>query len=61
MTTEAEAWLSLATIHHPQLEGMIKTLFLEYECEFLGMSTVADWPPNKELKIFEEEKYPWSK
>lgn len=35
--------------------------FLEYQCEILGMSTVADWPPDKELKIFEEEKYPWSK
>jgi len=39
----------------------IVTGFLEYECEILGMSTVADWPPDKELKIFEEEKYPWSK
>jgi len=35
--------------------------FLEYDCELLGMSTVADWPPNKELKVFENEKYPWSK
>ena len=36
-------------------------LFVEYDCEILGMSTVADWPRNKELKLFEEEKYPWSK
>lgn len=35
--------------------------FREYDCDLLGMSTVADWPPNKQLKIFEEEKYPWSK
>eukprot|EP00092_Neocalanus_flemingeri_P002618 GFUD01002805.1.p1 GENE.GFUD01002805.1~~GFUD01002805.1.p1 ORF type:complete len:310 (+),score=76.06 GFUD01002805.1:38-967(+) len=35
--------------------------FLDYDCEMLGMSTVADWPPNKEFKLFESEKYPWSK
>ena len=33
----------------------------EYDCELLGISTVSDWPPNKQLKLFEEEKYPWSK
>jgi len=35
--------------------------FLSYNCDLLGMSTVADWPPNPELKEFEEQKYPWSK
>jgi len=35
--------------------------FLEYDCEILGMSTVADWPPSKEFRIFEHEKYPWSR
>jgi hypothetical protein len=25
------------------------------------MSTGADWPPSKEFRLFEKEKYPWSK
>ena len=33
----------------------------EYDCELLGMSTGADWPPSKEFRRFEKEKYPWSK
>ena len=33
----------------------------EYDCELLGVSTGADWPPSKEFRLFEKEKYPRSK